>query len=205
MNEILEKLKKEYPKSKYYLNFSNPLELMVASILSAQVRDIIVNNYTKELFKKFKTIKDYAKTDEKDILKYVSKINFAKNKSSNIKKSCQLLLEKNQVPKNMEQLVKLPGIGRKTANVILQNGFNIIEGIIVDTHVIRLSYRFGWTNQKNPEKQEKDLMKKIEKKHWKKLPHLLKEHGRLICTIIPKCSKCFLNKLCPKNGVTKKF
>lgn len=206
VEKIISLLKKEYPDAKYYLNFSNPLELMVAAILSAQVRDEVVNAATKELFRKYRTAEDYANADLKELTDCVKSVTFAENKAKNIKNACRILAEKHdsQVPKNMEELTSLPGIGRKTANSILQNAFNIVEGVIVDTHVIRLSYRLGWTKNTNPEKIEQDLMKLIGKKYWKELPHLLKNHGRAVCrSPIPECSKCILNKLCPKQGVVK--
>ena len=202
------RLKKHYPKAKYYLNFSGPLELMVAAILSAQVRDEVVNASTPALFKKYNTAKDYADADIEEMISYISRITFAGNKARNIKKACQILVEKynGNVPDTIEALTELPGIGRKTANAIQQNAFNIVNGIVVDTHVIRVSYRLGWTKNKNPEKIEKDLMQIVPKSYWKKIPHLLKSHGRAICRApVPSCSKCFLKDICPKAGVTKRF
>jgi len=204
----LDLLKKHYPKAKYYLNFSNPLEQMIAAIMSAQVRDTIVNETTKKLFKKYKTAKDYATADLEELTDDISSVTFAGNKAKYIKSACKILEEKHdgKVPGSMSELVKLPGIGRKTANAILINSFNIVNGIVVDTHVIRLSYRLGWTENTNPDKIEQDLMKIIPKKYWKKLPHLLKDHGRAVCRApTPSCSQCFLEKQCPKKGVTKKF
>ncbi len=162
-------LEKEYSTSKYYLNFSNPVQLLVATILSAQCRDEIVNNSTKILFKKYKKAEDFCNIKENEI----KSITFFKNKCKNIRETCKILVEKynGKVPDDSEKLIDLPGIGRKTANVIMQNAFNIIEGIIVDTHVIRLSYRLGWTKNKNPDKIEQDLMKIIPKENWKELPH----------------------------------
>ena len=200
-------LNKHYPKAKYYLNFSNPLELMVAAILSAQVRDEVVNASTPDLFKKYNTAKAYANADIEEMISYVSRITFAGNKARNIKKACQILVEKynGSVPDTIEDLVQLPGIGRKTANAILINGFNKVVGIPCDTHVIRLAYRLGWTKNTNPDKIEQDLMKLFPKKEWKRLPHVLKDHGRAICRApIPECSKCFLNNICPKAGVVKR-
>lgn len=207
LEKIIGLLKKQYPDAKYYLNFSNPLELLVAAILSAQVRDEVVNSVTKDLFKKYKKAEDYSKADLDELVKDIKKISFAGNKAKNIKEACSILLEKynGKVPDKMEDLVELPGIGRKTANAILQNAFDIVEGVVVDTHVIRVSYRLGWTKNANPEKIEQDLMKSTDKKYWKEIPHLLKAHGRAICKApVPSCSKCVLNKLCPKQGVIKK-
>ncbi len=206
--EVIKLLKKEYPSAKYYLNFSNPLELLAAAILSAQVRDTVVNAATLALFKKYKTAKDYASADLDELISYIKDITFSGNKARNIKAACKILAEKHngEVPQTMEELVELPGIGRKTANAILINAFDKVFGIPCDTHVIRLSYRLGWTKNKNPDKIEKDLMNLFPKSEWKKIPYLLKDHGRAICKApVPSCSKCILNKLCPKQGVTKKL
>lgn len=206
--QVVKLLQKEYPKAKYYLNFSNPLEVLVAAILSAQVRDAVVNAATPALFKKYKTAKDYASADLEELISCISKVSFAGNKARNIKASCKIIVEKHngKVPQTMKELVELPGIGRKTANAILQNAFNVVSGVVIDTHCIRVGYRLGWTKNKNPDKIEKDLMSLFPKSQWKKLPHLLKDHGRAICGApIPSCSKCILNKLCPKQGVTKKL
>ena len=199
--EQLKILKKEYPNAKYYLDFSNPLQLLVAAILSAQCRDETVNRCTKELFKKYKSARDFAKLDENDL----KSITFFKSKAKNIREACKTLDEKygSGVPQTMEELTSLPGIGRKTANVILANAFNIILGIPVDTHYIRVGYRLGWTKSKNPDIIERDSMNLIPKSEWKIVPHLLKAHGRAVCKPLPECSRCCVNKLCPKNGVTK--
>ncbi len=207
VEESLQLLKRHYPRAKYYLNFSNPLELMVAAILSAQVRDEVVNATTPALFRKYKSAKDYANADVEEIIGYISKITFAGNKARNIKAACKILAEKysGKVPSTMNDLTSLPGIGRKTANAILINAFNIVEGIPCDTHVIRVSYRLGWTKNTNPDKIEQDLMKLVPKAEWKKVPYLFKDHGRAVCKApVPSCGRCFLNRICPKQGVTKK-
>ncbi|MBS3146230.1 endonuclease III [Candidatus Woesearchaeota archaeon] len=199
-------LEKNYPNVKFYLNFSNPLELLVASILSAQCTDQVVNVTTLKLFKKYKTAKDYATADVKELELNIKSVNFFRKKAENIIKACQILEEKYQgkIPSSMNKLIELPGISRKTANVIQQNAFNIIDGIVVDSHVIRVTQRLGWTKNKNPEKIENDLMNLFPKDKWKILPHLLKNHGRAICKPpVPICSKCFLNKLCPKIVIEK--
>jgi len=206
--EIIKRLKKEYPNAKYYLKFSNPLELMVAAILSAQVRDEIVNSTTEKLFKKYKRVEDYAAADLKDLQNDIKAVTFYVNKAKNIKEACKMLIEDYQgkVPDNLDDLIKLPGIGRKTANAILINAYNKVVGIPCDTHVLRLSYRLGLTKSKNPEKVEMDLMTLIPKQYWKELPWLLKDHGRAICKApVPFCSKCILNDICPKIGVNKKL
>jgi len=203
--ETINLLKKEYPDAKYYLNYSNPLELLVAAILSAQVRDEVVNALTPSLFKKYKTAKDYAETDLQELINDIKSVTFAGNKAKNIKNACKLLIEKydGKVPNTMESLTSLPGVGRKTANTILINAFGIVEGIPVDIWVQRLSYRLGWTKNKDPNKIEQDLMNSIPRNEWKKIAYLLKAHGRAICQSTPYCSKCILHKLCPRNGVTK--
>lgn len=206
-SKMLSILKKEYPDAKYYLNFRTPLDLMVAAILSAQVRDEVVNEATKELFKKYRKAEDYANATQAELLKYIKKITFANNKAKNIINACKMLVEqhKGKVPESVDELVKLPGIGRKTANAIVQNAFGIVVGIPCDTHVLRVAYRLGWTTNKNPDKVEKDLMAIFTKRQWDKIPHLLKAHGRAVCKApVPACSECPLNKLCPKKGVTKK-
>ncbi len=207
VTKVLSELKKLYPHAKYYLNFSNPLELLVATILSAQVRDSVVNATTPRLFQKYKTAEDYAKADLETLIKAISPVSFPANKAKYIKQACKILAEKyhGKVPNTMEELVELPGIGRKTANAILINAFGKVEGIVVDTHVIRLSYRLGWTKSKNPEKIEQDLMKMIPKADWARITWLLKEHGRAVCKApVPACSRCVLEPLCPKAGVTKR-
>lgn len=207
-NKILRILKKEYPYSKYYLNFSSSLELMVAAILSAQCRDEVVNATTKDLFKKYKKAKDYAEADLKELIKDISRITFAGNKAKFIKNACKILIEKHngKVPNKIEELVKLPGIGRKTGVTIIQNGFDIILGVPCDTHCIRLSQRIGLSKNKDPNKIEKDLMQLFDKKEWKKLPYILKAHGRAICQApIPSCSKCVVKDLCPKIGIKKHY
>ena len=208
IKETLTLLHKNYPHAKYYLNFSNTLELMVAAILSAQVRDEVVNAATPALFRKYKTASDYADANEEELISYIKSITFAGNKGRNIIKACKIIAEKHggKVPNTIEELTQLPGIGRKTANAILINGFNVVVGIPCDTHVLRVSYRLGWTNNTNPDKVEQDLIKIIPKGEWKKIPYLLKDHGRAICKApVPECSHCFLNKLCPKQGITKKL
>jgi len=152
--EIIIILKKAYPDAKYYINFSNPVELLVAAILSAQVRDEVVNACTKDLFKKYKTAEDFAESDLKELTNDIKTITFAGNKAKNIKESCKILVERynGKIPKTIEELTNLPGVGRKTANTILINTYGIVNGIPVDTHVIRLSYRLGWTKNKNPDK-----------------------------------------------------
>jgi endonuclease-3 len=201
--EILRKLKKEYPDAKYYLKFRGPLQLLVAAILSAQVRDEVVNAATPALFAKYKTAQDFASATPSEVAKFISKITFSGNKAKYIVNACKMLVEKysGKVPKSISDLVKLPGVGRKTAIVILTNAFDIIEGVVVDTHVIRLSNRLGWVSTKNPDKIEKELSKEIPKSYWKETQWLLKAHGRKVCTSVPKCGECCVEKMCLKKGV----
>lgn len=204
--EALALLKRAYPHAKYYLTFSTPEELVVATILSAQCRDEVVNACTARLFKRYKTPRDFAAAPLPELEKGMSSITFFRNKAKAIKEACRIIAEKHhgKVPQDMKALTELPGIGRKTANAILQNAFDKVEGVIVDTHVIRLSQRLGFTKQKDPEKIEKDLMELFPKTDWKRLPWLMKEHGRAVCTApVPKCRQCVLFRLCPKVGVAK--
>lgn len=201
---VLEQLKAEYGELKYYLNFSNRLELLVAAILSPQVRDEVVNAATPGLFAKFRTAKDYAGATPEDLLKFVSKISFAGKKAEHIIAAAKILVNKHggEVPDSLNALVELPGVGKKTAVVILAHGFNRIEGISVDTHVIRVSFRLGWTVNKNPDKISVDLEKLLPKTWWKQTPLLIKAHGRAVCRApIPLCKGCLLKERCPKKGV----
>jgi endonuclease-3 len=198
--KTLMELKRAYPGARYYLDFTSPLELVVATILSAQVRDEVVNASTPALFARYKTAEAYAKAGPEDILRHISRITFAGNKAKHIVKACALLAEKHrgQVPRTMAELVELPGVGRKTANAILQNAFGIVDGVVVDTHVIRVAGRLGWTRHQDPEKIEQDLMRLFPKEEWKAIPHLLKSHGRAVCTAPkPKCPGCPIRRLCP--------
>ncbi len=202
--EILDRLEHEYPNARYYLNFSNPLELSVAAILSAQCRDEVVNATTEGLFAKYKQAEDYANAPPEELEEDIKKIPFRRNKAKNIQKAAQILVEQynSKVPQAIEQLVKLPGIGRKTAHAILINAFDKVEGIVVDTHVIRLSQRLGLAESKDPGKIERALMDLFPRSGWKRLPWLLKAHGRAVCTAKrPKCVECILEELCPKVGV----
>ncbi|MDE1804981.1 MAG: endonuclease III [Candidatus Micrarchaeota archaeon] len=199
-------LEKEYPNAKYYLDFGTPIDLLAAAIISAQTRDEVVNSVTPALFKKYKTARDYAKADVDGLVGYIGKVSFAGNKAKNIISACRIIEEKysGKVPNKAEELIELPGIGRKTANTILINAYGIVEGIPVDTWVIKLSYRIGLSLNKDPDKIEQDLMKVVDRKYWKNFAYVLKAHGKKICqSQVPICSKCPLNKICPRNGVTK--
>ncbi len=198
--KIITLLKKEYPDVRTALDYSNPLELLVSTILSAQITDRQVNVVTKNLFKKYRTPQDYIKTPLDELEKDVHSTNFYKNKAKNIKKLCELLVDNfgGKVPDNMEDLITLPGVARKTANVVLWSAFGKNEGIAVDTHVRRVSARLGLTENTNPEKIEQDLMMIVPKNDWGLFSLLLIRHGREICTAKkPHCQDCVLNKICP--------
>jgi endonuclease-3 len=197
---IIRLLEKEHPDAKIALNYTNPLELLIATILSAQCTDKRVNIVTKTLFKKYKTLKDYASVDVKELEEDIKSTGFYRNKAKNIKKCCQLLIEKfnSQVPKTMDELLELPGVARKTANIVLSKAYGIIEGIAVDTHVRRLAKRLGLTENKDQDKIERALMEITPKAQWAKITDLLIFHGRRVCLARgPKCEVCVLNKICP--------
>jgi endonuclease-3 len=193
-------LEKEHSDAEIALAFKNPLELLISTVLSAQCTDKRVNIVTKTLFKKYETLEDYAKADIKELEQDIRSTGFYHNKARHIKKCCQMLIEKfgSQVPRTMEELLELPGVARKTANIVLSNVFGIVEGIAVDTHVRRLSERLGLTQNKNQDKIEQDLMKIVPKEMWMRFSDLLVFHGRRICMAKkPKCGECVLNKICP--------
>jgi endonuclease-3 len=199
VEEIIKRLERVFP-DKLELNFSTPFELVVAVVLSAQERDAKVNEVTKELFKKFNTPQQFANASLEEIEKEISSVSFYKKKAEYIKKISQILVEKHggEVPKSIEELEKLPGIGRKSANMILYNAFGINEGIAVDRHVLRVSQRLGLTQQQKPEKAEQELMKLVPRDQWGKFSNLLILLGRYICTAQkPKHSECPLYDLCP--------
>ncbi len=198
--KILQLLKKHYPDAKCALIFKTPLELLIATMLSAQCTDEVVNKVTGLLFKKYKNVTAFANADLEELQKAVHSTGFYKNKAKNIQNTCRILIEKfnGEVPRKMEQLLLLPGVARKTANVVLFNAFGIIDGITVDTHVSRLSRRLGLSKENSAEKIEKDLMKITPKNDWGMLSHYLIFHGRKICKARKtNCEGCFLNKICP--------
>jgi len=198
--KIIELLDKEYRDARIALNHTSPLELLIATILSAQCTDERVNIVTKTLFKKYRAVEDYAKADLKELEQDIRSTGFYRNKAKNIKKCCQMIVEKfgSQVPKTMEEILELPGVARKTANIVLSNAYGVIEGIAVDTHVRRLTQRFGLTANENPDKIEQDLMKLVPRDKWVRFADLLIFHGRKTCTARkPKCETCVVKKLCP--------
>jgi endonuclease-3 len=202
--KIIALLKKAYPEAKCSLDHKNPLQLIVSTILSAQCTDKRVNLVTPDLFVRFKTAKDYAEAGLPELEKYVRTTGFYRNKAKSLKGLGQALLEKHggQVPKTMEELVHLPGVGRKTANVVLGTGYGIASGVVVDTHVSRIAARLGLSPASNPEKMEKHLMEVIPKKDWILFPHQIIHHGRAVCKAQrPNCPGCVLNRVCPSSTV----
>jgi endonuclease-3 len=204
LKKIMRRLIKEYPEPKTALRFKSPFELLVATVLSAQTTDVHVNRVTEPLFKKYKSVRDYAEVPLDTLCKDISSVNFYNNKAKNIQASAKMIIEKFQsrVPRTMEELITLPGVARKTANIVLYSAFGINEGIAVDTHVKRLSLRLGLTKNEDPVKIEKDLMAITPKEDWGNLSHLLIFHGRNICQARkPKHSECILYDLCPSRDI----
>jgi endonuclease-3 len=202
--EIIRRLKKEYPEPKTALNFRSPFELLVATILSAQATDVLVNKVTVNLFQKYRSVEDYTEVPLPAFQKDLSSINFYKNKAKNIQGCARMIIERfnSKVPKTMEELISLPGVARKTANIILSNAYGINQGIAVDTHVKRLAYRLGLSKNEDPVKIEKDLMILTPKEEWGILSHLLIFHGRKICQAKkPRHQECILYDICPSRNV----
>jgi endonuclease-3 len=197
---LIAELRRLYPDAKCSLNFSNPLELLIATQLSAQCTDERVNIVTLDLFRKYRSAEDYATVSQEELEQDIRPTGFYRNKAKNIRAACQRLITNygGEVPRTMADLLTLPGVARKTANVVSGNAFGIIEGIVVDTHVGRLARRFGWTANEDPAKVEQDLMRLIPQKDWLNLSHLLIYHGRAICLARkPLCERCTLAQLCP--------
>jgi endonuclease-3 len=196
----MELLEKEYSEAEIALEYGNPLELLIATILSAQATDEQINAITPKLFKKYKTAEDYANADLQELEQYIKSSGFYHNKAKNIENCCKTLVEKfhSNVPKTMAELLELSGVGRKTANIVLANAFGVVEGVAVDTHVGRLSQRLGLSESDDPNKIEADLMKIVPKDKWMRITDLLIFHGRRVCTAKkPNCAGCVLNKICP--------
>lgn len=197
--EIIEKLKQTYPDAKCSLNFNTPFELLIAVILSAQCTDERVNKTTPSIFEKYNTPEDFANMDISLLENLIHSCGFYKNKAKNIKATSKILLEKynGNIPNTMEELVLLPGVGRKTANVVMLEAFNNPQGVAVDTHCRRISNRIGFSKEKEPEKIEKDLLKLFSKEYYYDLNHILIWHGRNICTSRnPKCDTCPISNYC---------
>jgi endonuclease-3 len=204
VQNILTLLKKEYPEIKTALNFREPIQLLVATILSAQCTDERVNKVTKKIFKKYKTASDYANADLNVFEQEIRSTGFFRNKAKNIIGAATLIEEEfdGKVPDKMEELIRLPGVARKTANIVLSNAYGKIEGIAVDTHVKRLSRLLGLSESSDPNKIEQDLMKITPKKEWSNLSHLLIFHGRNICIARrPNHDACVFNWFCPSSWI----
>jgi len=198
--KVIELLEREHSDAKIALHYNNPLQLLVATILSAQCTDERVNMVTKPLFKKYTKAEEYANADLKELEQDIKSTGFYRNKAKNIKKCCQLLVEKynSQVPKTMEELIELPGVARKTANIVLSSAYGVIAGVAVDTHVRRLAQRLGLTESDDPAKIEVDLMNIVPRDKWMRITDLLIFHGRRVCVARkPRCDVCVLNKICP--------
>ncbi len=202
--EVIRRLKKAYPDAHCALNHSSPFELLIATILSAQCTDARVNIVTADLFRKYRGPADYLDVPQTELEQDIHSTGFFRNKARNIQAACERIVSVygGSVPSTMDELLTLGGVARKTANVVLGNAFGIASGVVVDTHVSRVSQRLGLTASTTPEKIEADLARIVPKKHWIMLPHWLIFHGRMICVARkPKCPICPLNDICPKIGV----
>lgn len=198
--EIIKRLKKAYPTAHCALNHSNAFELLIATILSAQCTDERVNIVTSTLFRKYRGPKDFASASQAELETDIRSTGFFRNKAKNIRATSQRLIDEygGEVPATMDELLSLPGVARKTANVVLGNAFGIASGVVVDTHVARLSQRLGLTKEKTPEKIELDLQVLVPRKHWVMFSHWLIFHGRQTCQARkPKCIECVLSDQCP--------
>lgn len=200
--DIIRRLKRAYPDAKTALNHSNPFELLIATILSAQSTDARVNIVTADLFRKYKKPEDYLKVSAHELEKDIHSTGFFRNKTKSIQGTAKLLTEQygGEVPHTMDELLELPGVARKTANVVLGNAFGIKAGVVVDTHVTRLSHRLALSQEKTAEKIEQDLIPLVPKKDWVIFPHLMIYHGRKICKARnPLCEECAIERLCPSS------
>lgn len=201
IRRILSTLARAYPNATCSLAYRNPLELLIATILSAQCTDVLVNKVTVDLFKKYRSARDYARANLADLQQDIARVNFYRNKAKHIQGACQLIVERfgGTVPDRMEHLLQLPGVARKTANVVLGTAFGVQAGVVVDTHVMRLSQRMGLTAQTNREKIEQDLMTLIPRAQWARFGHQMIMHGRRVCGAQrPACGECPLGAaLCP--------
>ena len=204
INKIIALLEEEYPRARIALKFGNSVQMLVSTILSAQCTDERVNKVTAELFKKYKTARDFAKANLKTFEGEIRSTGFYRNKAKNIINSAKIIVEKfkGRVPDSMEELLTLPGVARKTANVVLYNAYGKVEGIVVDTHVRRLSLRLGLTNFDDPGKIEKDLMEIVPRAKWGAISYLLIDHGRRICRARkPNHAECVLKDICPSRDI----
>lgn len=198
--EIIKRLERVYPEARIALRFSNPLELLVATILSAQSTDVGVNRVTPTLFKRYPGAEDYASADVPELESLIYATGFYHNKAKNIMGAARMIVERfdGKVPQTMAEIIQLPGVARKTGNIVLYNAYGVVEGVAVDTHVRRLSNLLGLSDESDPERIEKDLMELIPRQRWGSFPYLLIEHGRAVCIARrPRHSDCVLNDICP--------
>jgi len=204
VRKIIQRLKRAYPDAKCSLNHTNAFELLIATILSAQCTDARVNIVTQDLFRKYRRPEDYLQVPAKELERDIRTTGFFRNKTKSIQGTAKVLTEEfgGQVPETIEELLELPGVARKTANVVLGNAFGRPAGVVVDTHVTRLSHRLGLSAEKTAEKIEQDLIPIVPKKEWVMFPHLLIAHGRAICKARnPLCAECAIEKLCPSSSL----
>ena len=202
LRDVMRRLKRAYPHAKTALNHTNPFELLVATILSAQSTDERVNIVTADLFRKYRKPEDYLKVPASELERDIHSTGFFRNKTKSIQGTSKLLLEKfgGEVPHTMDEFLELPGVARKTANVVLGNAFGVKAGVVVDTHVTRLSHRLNFSQEKTAEKIELDLIEIVPKKDWVLFPHLMIFHGRQICKARnPLCAECVVEKQCPSS------
>ena len=202
MAEVLDRLHEEYPDTGISLQFSNRLELLVAVVLSAQCTDERVNKVTADLFEQYRTPEEYAEADQDELAEDLNSVTYYNNKAEYIRNACQQIVEEHggEVPDTMSALTDLPGVGRKTANVVLQHGHDVVEGVVVDTHVQRLTRRLGVTESERPPDIEGELMELVPEGEWQQLTHLLISHGRAVCTARnPDCGDCVLEDICPSS------
>jgi endonuclease-3 len=202
VRDVIRRLKRAYPHAKTSLNYTNPFELLIATILSAQCTDERVNIVTADLFRKYRQPEDYLKVPARELEKDIQSTGFFRNKTKSIQGTSKMLTEEfgGEVPRTMDELLELPGVARKTANVVLGNAFGIKAGVVVDTHVMRLSHRLNFTQEKTAEKIERDLIPLVPKKDWVIFPHLMIYHGRKICKARnPLCAECVVEKHCPSS------
>lgn len=201
---VIAALRRLYPKAACELDYGSPLELMFATILSAQCTDKRVNIVTKTLFRKYRSVEDYANAEPTELETIIRSTGFFRSKAKSIRETARALVAEHggQVPETMEELLRLRGVARKTANVILGNAFGKAEGVVVDTHMKRLAYRMGLTRQEDPVKVERDLMACVPREEWIYFSHAMIWHGRRVCKAIkPDCAQCLLDKFCPKRGI----
>jgi endonuclease-3 len=202
VRKVISKLKRAYPDAKCSLNHSNAFELLIATILSAQCTDARVNIVTQDLFRKYRKPEDYLKVSPQELQQDIRTTGFFRNKTTSIQGAAKMLHEQygDEVPQTMDELLELPGVARKTANVVLGNAFGLSAGVVVDTHVTRLSHRLEFSEEKTAEKIEQDLIVIVPKKEWVMFPHLIIAHGRAICKARnPLCDQCAIEKLCPSS------